>query len=252
MESLSKNKFKELFALKQAKARKEKALFVVEGEKVFSELQNSSFEIVLVCATENWIEKNNVEKFPFPIYKTLEKDLERLSFLTTPNQIWAVVKEKQNSKSLEFTGLTLVLDNVKDPGNMGTIIRTAEWFGVENIVCSPECVDIYNPKVVQSAMGSLFRVNILSQNLVPFLKNIPKEIPVYGATLGGKNIYETTFSQKGVVVMGSESHGISPEVLPLLSSEISIPKYGNSPIDSLNVSIATAVLCAEIQRQTSK
>ena len=138
------------------------------------------------------------------------------------------------------------MDQIKDPGNFGTIIRIADWFGIENIICSEDSVDAYNSKVVQATMGSLYRVNIVYTDLIEFIESLENNYPIYGAVLGGENLYHQKLTKNGLIVLGNESKGISSEVLKLISKKIEIPKFGNA--ESLNVGIAAAVICSEFRR----
>ena len=143
---------------------------------------------------------------------------------------------------------SLVLDGIQDPGNMGTIIRTADWFGITDIICSEDTVDVYNPKVVQATMGSMARVNVHYTDLMPVLSTA--DVPIYGALLNGDNIYDTTFGTEGLIVMGNEGNGLRPEVIKLVTKAITIPRFGGA--ESLNVAIATAIFCSEINRNKRK
>jgi TrmH family RNA methyltransferase len=188
---------------------------------------------------------------PFIIQEISLNELEKISTLKTPQEIIGLVKIpiwpilNYNSLKQKFS---LVLDNIQDPGNMGTIIRTADWFGIHDIICSEDTVDVYNPKVVQATMGSLARVNIHYVNLIQVLPQI--ELPLFGAMLNGENMYNTNFGNEGLLVMGNEGNGISPDIERLITSAVTIPRAGNA--ESLNVAIATAILCSEIKRNSMK
>lgn len=179
------------------------------------------------------------------------KDIEKISTLKTPQEVIGLVKIplwptlNYNSLKQKFS---LVLDNIQDPGNMGTIIRTADWFGIADIICSEDTVDVYNPKVVQATMGSLARVNIHYNNLAEVLPKI--KLPIFGAMLDGENIYNTGFGTEGLLIMGNEGNGISPAIEGLITTKITIPRAGEA--ESLNVAIATAILCSEIKRNSMK
>lgn len=179
------------------------------------------------------------------------KDIEKISTLKTPQEVIGLVKiplwPTLNYDSLKHR-FSLVLDNVQDPGNMGTIIRTADWFGIADIICSEDTVDVYNPKVVQATMGSLARVNVHYTNLEQVLPQI--KLPLFGAMLDGENMYNTNFGDEGLLVMGNEGNGISPAIERLINTKITIPRAGKA--ESLNVAIATAILCAEIKRNSMK
>jgi len=181
-------------------------------------------------------------------YEISASELEKISSLKTPQQIAALVKIPvlpALNNSLLKQKFSLVLDGVQDPGNMGTIIRTADWFGIKNIVCSDDTVDVYNPKVVQASMGSLSRINVFYADIKEVLVRV--ELPVFGALLDGENIYQTDFGNEGVIVMGNEGNGMRAEVEQLITKAITIPRRGKA--ESLNVAIATALFCSEISRK---
>ena len=236
------NQKKFVKSLAQKKYRSEHNCFVVEGVKLVEELLQSDFEIINIYATLNWIENNpSVEA-----EQISPKELASISSLKTANEALAVVKQKSIKKIDCSKSLTIALDNIQDPGNLGTIIRTADWFGINTIVCSTDTVDIYNPKVIQATMGSLFRVNVVYTDLEEFFEQNSK-LDVYGALLNGDNVYQKTLNKIGsVLLMGNESKGISKQLLPFITDKISIPKIGKA--ESLNVSTATAILCAEFTK----
>lgn len=239
-----------------SKFRKTHLQFIAEGPKLLSELANSSFKIEGIYALSSWI---NSSGFKFSngtiVTEVSEKELGRISALKTPNQVLATVQIPENI-SPEITtlnDLVLMLDDIRDPGNMGTIIRTADWFGIKQIICSNTCVDIYNPKVVQATMGSLFRVKVYYTNLKEFLDKLPKDHPVYGTMLEGESIYYSKLEKSGTIIIGNESRGISKDLIPLISNKITIPNYSFKSTDSaesLNASTATAIVCAEFRRQS--
>lgn len=250
---ISKPQIKLIASYKLAKHRNEDNVFVVEGVKMVDELLKSSYEIKEICATSNWLNQN--QKLASQRCQTLievkDQDLERISSLNSPNQVLAIVKRKE-PKPIELKShLVIVLDEIKDPGNLGTIIRIADWYGIENIICSENTVDIYNPKTIQSTMGSMFRVNVTYKNLKNYISNLPSNYPVYGTIVeGGKNIYEQTLSKEGLIIIGSESHGISKEIIPQITHPITIPNFSlNQKTESLNAGIATAIICSEFKRK---
>ena len=251
---LSKAEIKRLSRYKQSKFRNQDGLFVVEGEKMLSELLESEYDIQSIYATTQWIEKNKaIIQTKGVVNKTIEiseEDLNKISLLSTPNQVYSLVKIPQENFSNQTKGLTIVLDGIKDPGNLGTIIRLADWFAIEKIICSEDCVDVYNPKTVQSTMGSIFRVKVEYTNLKSFLENLPKNYPIYASIVeGGENIYEKHLQEDSILIIGSESHGISPEIQQYVNQKITIPRFrtDNKP-ESLNASIATAIMISEIKR----
>lgn len=256
---LSKNQVKYINSLKIKKFRHEQGVFIIEGEKSVSELLNSSLTITGIFALPRWIEENirllETKEVKYTVID--EEILARISDLSTPNKVLALARIPKPQLVPEvFSNYLLVLDNIKDPGNMGTIIRTADWFGIKQIICSPGCVDAYNPKAVQASMGSLTRVNIHYTDLVKFIKGKPENTPVYGALLVGESILRTSFDKQGIIIIGSESHGISPEILPLITHAVHIPSFSHNEAitrtESLNASIANAIICYEMSKQLAE
>ena len=248
---LSKSQISLLTSLQHKKFRREHGFFMVEGYKSVTEFINSSYQVDTIYHTPAIASKmlNLSRKINFQEISLNE--LEKISSLKTPQEVIGLVKIpiwpilNYNSLKQKFS---LVLDNVQDPGNMGTIIRTADWFGITDIICSEDTVDVYNPKVVQATMGSLARVNV---HYVDLLQTLPEiELPVFGAMLNGKNMYNTNFGNEGLLVMGNEGNGISADIERLISTAVTIPRAGNA--ESLNVAIATAILCSEIKRNSMK
>ncbi len=238
---VSKNQIKLINSLQQKKYRKLHNLFIAEGKKVIQELIDANFSLEHLFVTkENLFDKKHHSEL------ISDTELKKISALTTANDCLAVFKMKEvNFKS--DSGLELALDNIKDPGNMGTIIRLCDWFGISKIVCTEETVDIYNPKVVQATMGSLARVEVLYTNLTDYLKTTDLEI--FGTFMEGKNIYKSELPSKGIIVMGNEANGISSEIENLVTQKISIPRFGNlQQTESLNVATATAIILSEFKR----
>jgi len=246
---ISKSQISFIKSLHQKKIRKEQGLFIVEGLKSIQEFINSDYVVDSVYYTENLMPKLDNLSRNIKSVQITEPELSRISALSTPQSILAVVKiPKQtdlNIKKLEGSFL-LALDGVQDPGNLGTIIRTADWFGLNTILCSMDTADAYNPKVVQASMGSLSRVNIIYTDLEVLFSQI--NIPVYGAVLEGKSIYETDFGEQGVVLLGNEGNGISKRLLDRINYPITIPRYGKA--ESLNVAISASIFCSELRRKT--
>ncbi|MCD4773941.1 MAG: RNA methyltransferase [Bacteroidales bacterium] len=251
---ITKNQIKHINSLKSNKFRKTYNEFIVEGVKLVDEILNSNFKISSLFATENWITENennlpeNIE-----ITEINEKELKNISGLTTANEVIAIVKIPENSINTDtiFTDLVLVLDKIRDPGNLGTIIRTADWFGIKNIICSNDTVDLYNPKVIQATMGSVTRVNIHYADLAEFLKESPENFPVYGTFLEGENFYTSKLPTNAIIVIGNESNGISKEIAGLINRKIFIPPFSSKQkqtAESLNASIAAALVCSEFRR----
>lgn len=226
-------------------------MFLVEGLKSVNEFLQSAYTIETIYHTPAIAPK--LLKLSHKI-NTIEISLtilQKISSLKSPADVIAVVKIP-NWPALKPISLknkfTLVLDGIQDPGNMGTIIRTADWFGITDIICSEDTVDVYNPKVVQATMGSLSRVNLHYTDLIDILSTA--NLPVYGALLNGDNIYDTTFGTEGLIIMGNEGNGLRPEIIKLVSKAITIPRFGGA--ESLNVAIATAIFCSEINRNKRK
>lgn len=248
--SLSKNKIKYIQSLKQKKYREEYNTFVAEGSKLISDLI-SHLPCQLLVVTEGL--RNNIptDKAEETIIAS-RADMRRASHLATPPDALAIFYQpKHNLSAIDFTKkLSLVLDEVQDPGNLGTIIRIANWFGIENIICSHNTVDLYNTKTVQATMGALAGVNVHYTNILNLLTTYA-HLPIYGTFLEGKNIYTQTLQPHGFIVMGNEGRGISPEIENLITNRLYIPNFStqHSTTESLNVAVATAVVCAEFRRR---
>lgn len=248
---LSKNKIKYIRSLELKKNRKEEGVFVAEGHKLVGDLLGH-FPCKLLIALPSWLQKNTHIIADEVIVVSFD-ELSRASLLKNPQDVLAVFDQPIYDTSIEVMNqsLCLALDDIQDPGNLGTIIRLADWFGIEHIFCSYGTVDVYNPKVVQATMGALARVKIHYCNLVALISSM-KNIPVYGTFLDGNNIYEETLSNNGLIVMGNEGNGVSEEVSRLINKRLYIPNYPSSreTSESLNVAIATAVTCAEFRRRS--
>ncbi len=241
---VSKNQKKLIRSLKMKKFRKQHGFFVAEGIKVIHEFAKQDFEIVNLFVESD--QTQYFEAFEEKIISVSSQELKQLTFLTTSQKALAVFKIKAANTPQE-KGLQLVLDDIKDPGNLGTIIRLADWFGVEKIVCSNETVDCYNPKVVQATMGSLSRVSVEYTDIIDYLRNA--DIPIYGGFMEGENVYTSTLANEAIVVMGNEANGISSEIETLITQKISIPRFGKIKVtESLNVATATAILLSEFKR----
>jgi TrmH family RNA methyltransferase len=239
---VSKNQIKLITSLQQKKYRTVNKLFFAEGVKVIQELLDSNFELEHLYSTQNDFEAVVTSK------KSLiqETDLRKISALATANTCLAVFKIPLEKKINE-TGLIVALDSIRDPGNLGTILRLCDWFGVNEIVCSKETVDLYNPKVVQATMGSIARVNVSYVDLNFFIS--ATDLPVFGTFMDGTNIYKTTLPPEGIVVMGNEANGISQGLERLIKNKLSIPRFGEvQKTESLNVATATAIVLSEFRR----
>lgn len=252
---ISKSELSFVKSLHQKKYREQNGLFLVEGAKMVEELLNSSFSIHSIYALGYYLATAQISAKltkNIKIREVTQAELKKMSLLNTPNQALAVAYIPQTvasagnpAKGGTFSGkFSVFLDRVQDPGNMGTIIRTADWFGLDTIVASEDSVEFYNPKVVQASMGSLFRVGLFNNDLSSLLSEAG--IPVYGAVLDGKNVYRQPFGREGILLMGNESQGISPGLRNFITHPVSIPRFGAA--ESLNVSAAAAILCSEIRR----
>ena len=240
---VSKNQIKLINSLQQKKYRKLHNLFIAEGKKVIQELIDANFSLEHLFVT-----KENLFDSKYNFELISDNDLKKISALTTANDCLAVFKIKEVNFKVS-SGLELALDNIKDPGNIGTIIRLCDWFGISKIVCTEETVDIYNPKVVQATMGSLARVEVLYTNLADYLKTTDLEI--FGTFMEGKNIYKQELPARGIIVMGNEANGISTDIENLVTQKINIPRFGSlQQTESLNVATATAVILSEFKRNS--
>jgi TrmH family RNA methyltransferase len=239
---LSKNQIKLITSLQQKKYRKQEQLFFAEGVKVVQELLHSNFELQELFTTKQDFLSVSKDK----LHAISEAELKKISALATPNSCLAVFKIPK-AKEMKESGLILALDDVRDPGNLGTIIRLCDWFGIEMLFCSEETVDVYNPKVVQATMGSISRVNVVYGDLENFL--VKTKLTVFGTFMDGKNIYQESLPNDGVIVMGNEANGISEAVEKLVTDRIAIPRFGDLQItESLNVATATAIILSEFKR----
>jgi TrmH family RNA methyltransferase len=249
---ISKNRIKFIHSLEHKKNRNKEGLFVAEGPKIIDDLI-AICQPELIIATEEWLESHVIDR-RIETNIVTETELSKVSFLHTPQSVMAlfpIPKYIVNTDCLH-NNLNLVIDGVQDPGNMGTIVRIADWFGISNIVCSNDTVDVYSPKVIQATMGSILRVNIGYTDLIPFLSKVPSDYPVYGTLLDGNDIYKEKLSSSGIIIMGNEGNGISSAVRDRITRKLLIPNfpYGRETADSLNVAIATAVTCAEFRRRS--
>ncbi len=242
---ITKAKQKLIQSLKVKKYRKKHAAFVVEGSKSVLELLRSSLTVLKVYALPEWAEAHAVElrKQGIEVSLAKQRELQGASFLSTADQVIAIARlpEENLLESHITKGLTLVLDGVRDPGNLGTIIRTADWFGIRHIVCSEDCVDAYNPKVVRATMGSLFRSNLCYLELADLFARF-KEVPVCAAVLNGHNAFEFKFPKPAFLVIGNESNGVQAATKAHLTHAVTIPRIGKA--ESLNAAVAAGLLCA--------
>ena len=255
---ISKNQIKFIHQLEQKKFRHREGLFVAEGTKVVGDLLKAGYIPHSLYATPDWIASHSVAEAT----EVTDDELTRLSFQQHPQQVLALfpipslngqlsmVRSALPLGSSKNGQLSIALDSVQDPGNLGTIIRIADWFGISNIICSEDTVDAYNPKVVQATMGSIARVNIIYTNLLELLDGLPADFPVYGTLLDGENIYTQELTPHGLIIMGNEGNGISDAVRQRVNRRLLIPDFHNGDTaDSLNVAIATAITCSEFRRR---
>lgn len=252
---LSKTKIKYIHSLELKKNRRQEKAFVAEGPKVVGDLL-CTMRPTLLIATNEWMKMNKHLQQSEDWTEVTDEELAKASFLKHPQQVLAVFPTPSRVEKAEINlqQLSLMLDGVQDPGNMGTIIRIADWFGISDVFCSNDSADVFNPKVVQATMGSIARVNVHYTDLQQLMDTLPNDYPIYGTMLDGDNIYTSSLLPYGMIVMGNEGNGISPAIARRLSHRLLIPNYPpNRPTaDSLNVAIATAIVCAEFRRINNK
>jgi TrmH family RNA methyltransferase len=240
--SISKNQLKLITSLSQKKYRQKHNLFIAEGVKVLNELLNSTFEIETLFCTDDFETSISEKK----VVRISETELKKVSTLKSPNKALGIFKIPKE-KALQNSGLTIALDAINDPGNLGTIIRLCDWFGINQLVCSKDTVDCYNQKVVQASMGSLTRVSIHYTDLENYITK--SNLDTFIADMNGQNVYKTKLPKEGILIMGNEANGVSEEIKSLLQYKISIPRFGETQeTESLNVATATAILLSEFKR----
>lgn len=248
---LSKSQIGFIKSLHQKKYRKENGIFIIEGIKSIAEFIQSSYQVHSIYYLAQY--QSLLPELPanIKLFEVNSTELDKISTLQTPQGILALVHLPKNpildTKQLK-NNFSLVLDGIQDPGNLGTIIRTADWFGFKQIICSLNTVEVYNPKTVQATMGSLSRMEIYYQDLSPLLSVPP--VPVFGAVLNGKSMYDVDWGTEGLVILGNEGQGISPEIMDLITVPVTIPRIGGA--ESLNVAVCAAILCADISRNFQK
>ncbi len=247
----SKNKLKYVRSLTQKKYRDAEGVFIAEGPKAVGELAER-FKCRLLVGTAAYL----ASRPPFPadeVDEVSERELAQASALSTAHEVMAVFKKPaaQTASPIPLKGMTLMLDGVQDPGNLGTIIRLADWFGIATVVCSRDCADAFAPKVVQATMGALARVEVVQADLPTVLRALPADFPVFGTFMDGPNLYGETLPTDAVVIMGNEGNGISEAVSRCVNRRIHIPNYpvGRHTVESLNVAVAAAITCSEFRRQ---
>ena len=249
---ISKNKIKYIRSLELKKNRNKEGKFVAEGFKVVDDLLALQ-PADLIVATQEWLHGKHLAA-QTEVIEVTEEELKKVSFLQHPQQVLAVFRQAQDGDfSINTQELSLALDGVQDPGNLGTIIRIADWFGITHIYCSQDTADVYNPKVVQATMGSIARVKVEYGTLLALVESLPADVPVYGTLLDGDNIYQQQLENRGLIVMGNEGKGISPALAKKVNRRLLIPNFpkGRATADSLNVAIATAITCSEFRRTKS-
>ena len=243
---VTKSEVKYIQSLAHKKFREEERLFVLEGVKIVGELlKEFPHRVKKLFALESWIAMHSsIVPVSVEVVAVLSYELEKISFLQHPNEVLVLVEMPAvgQAKPMEY-GITLVLDQLQDPGNLGTIIRTCDWFGVKQIICSVDTVDAFNPKVVQSAMGSIMRIDIFYTDLADFFLS-SKGVPIYAAVLHGESVFKTSFLSPCFLLIGNESKGISEQLLSIASNKITIPKIGAA--ESLNAAVATGIILAEM------
>lgn len=249
---ISKNQIKHVQALHSKKNREQSGFFIVEGVKLVTEfIENRFFEVKEIFALPDYIHQHlkTLDGYQIRYNEITDNELQKISLLSTPNQVLAVVKQIKYSldiKSLNES-TTLFLDDIRDPGNLGTIIRIADWFGIKQIICSPNCAELYNPKTLQATMGAILRVSVIISEFSE-LRGHLKNKPIYGAVLHGKNIYVEDL-QKGLIIIGNEANGISESVMNYVSHPITVPPANENGSESLNAANACAIICSEFHRQ---
>ena len=240
---LSKSQVKYIQSLGQKKFRDEEGLFIAEGPKIINELLTETpFLVKTVYGVKEWIEESRSLPGKAEVIEINEAELERVSQLSTPNQVLALVYKLKEDDIVSANSITLVLDTIQDPGNLGTIIRTADWFGVKQIVCSLDSADRYNPKVIQATMGSIARVKMIYTDLATWLKK--QNVTIFAAALEGLDIRKMSKLKEGIIMIGNESKGIHPGLMQLAGEQITIPKPGHA--ESLNAAVATAIILSHI------
>lgn len=252
---LSKNTIKYIKSLSSKKFRALHGKFIVEGPKIVTDISQSTLKICEIFATKPWLDENKkIEENIKPITCITEEQLSKISMLTTPNQVLAIVEipDLHFDPAIAQQSIVITLDDIRDPGNLGTIIRIADWFGYKNVLCSETSVDAFNPKCVQASMGSIARVKVYYEDIEKILKLCPAKTQVYGAFLHGKNIFNEQLANNGFLIIGNEANGITSEIAKLVKTRLFIPSGNNSDLhaESLNASVATAIICSEFFRRS--
>lgn len=250
---LTKNRIKDVTALHHKKFRNQENVFIVEGEKVVADLLLSGWKVLTIFATPDYINKNKLTG-DIPCEVCSEAEMSKITALTTASPVLAVAEMPPLYLAVDMQkGLKLVLDGIKDPGNFGALCRIADWFGIDEVICSNDSVDCFNPKVVQSSMGSLFHLKVVYKDLEELFKEnaAQNKLPVYGTLMKGENIFTADLSSSGFIVLGNESNGISPEIEKYITKALTIPIFSNAKNglpDSLNVSVAAGIVAAQFRK----
>lgn len=254
---ISKNKVNFIISLRKKKVREEEHLYVIEGDKIVREFLSAEVPVHSLLAKHEFLTSLSADltRKIDEISDISYEDLKKISTLKTPHNAIAVIRASDNALNMEevFSQFSVALEFVQDPGNFGTIIRAAAWYGIKNIICSSDCVDVYNPKVIQASMGAILTVKVHYCDLKEFLNNVSKKnLPVFGTLLEGESIYSHKLSNKGIILLGNESKGISADLLPFITSKIMIPRFTEVKhgIDSLNVSMAASIVFSEFLRRS--
>lgn len=255
---IGKSKIRLVRSLEQKKFRREERLFVAEGHKTIEELL-PVFDCTFLAADKEWLSAHEahigmLKRKGTEVEEVSAEELKRISLLKTPQDMLAVFRQPENHdvpEEIPATQLCLGLDGIQDPGNLGTIVRIADWFGIKHIFCSTDTADIYNPKTVQATMGAMARVRVHYLSLTALLEKLGGKVPVYGTFLDGKDIYTQPLTENGLIIMGNEGNGVSREIAEMTDRRLYIPNYpaGSPTSESLNVAVATAVVCAEFRRR---
>lgn len=256
---LSKSQIKHVSSLKVKKYRELHGEFIAEGSKLVMELLSSNYNSIALFALKEWLNENKLPTGCYTeVFEVTDSEMARITTLSTPSPCLLTLKTHNVpfDTAIAKKELVLMLDDIKDPGNLGTIIRTADWFGFKNIVCSLNTVDLYNPKTIQSTMGSIARVNISYQPLNEILDKLDKKVAIYGSLLDGESIINKKLNTNGIIVIGNESKGISEKIRSYITEKIFIPGYQTDAAldkpESLNASIASAIICYEFRRSSIK
>jgi len=254
---ISRQKIEFIRSLAHKKDREIAGCFVAEGEKLVSDLLKTNLDLLEIYCTSEGISTFESTAKTRSAIQLSDREMKRISAFKNPSSTLALFKIHEVEKITDdtFQGINIVLDGIQDPGNLGTIVRMADWFGISNIFCSNECADLYNPKCVQSTMGALARVQVHYVDLIELLiKAVARHVPVYGTFMEGENLFSTELSAQALVLMGSEGKGISDKLIPLLTKKISIPPYpaDSRQLESLNVAVSASIVCAEFRRRMTR